>query len=477
MFDQPVPARTTEVATPSPRRSLRLDPEPRVVGAARRFLRTTLVDAGRSTWIDAAQLAVSELVTNSVLHANTPIEVSVEVGATTVRVEVRDDSPVLPMPRHWGETATTGRGLALVRAITSDSGVEMVDGGGKCVWFVIEGESFGETPFEPGNGDPTAAFDPALDAEPGQDVRARVAEDGTEVDLLAMPVLLWLAAQEHHEAVLRELHLLAADAGLPSLPGLPGLSPAALVAASQASSVLSSAVLAATRAALARGVEVVRLPPGHPSPIPKVPIRVDVALCVEPQEHDGFGALQDALDVGMRLGVAEQLLIRPALPEVVALRDWACEQVLAQTNGVPAAPWGAAAGPDLDSPDLEAALLPHPPSWDAGLVTGSEKVAIAADDSNRIAAISPAAARLLGWTPEELAGRRVVTIVPPHLREAHVAGFTRHLTTGQAHVLGVPVDLPVLCRDGRERLCRFVIDRVPAEAGRAVYVAWLTPLD
>jgi PAS domain S-box-containing protein len=38
---------------------------------------------------------------------------------------------------------------------------------------------------------------------------------------------------------------------------------------------------------------------------------------------------------------------------------------------------------------------------------------IAADDANRIVAVSRPLARLLGWRPEDLAGRRVVTVVPP----------------------------------------------------------------
>jgi len=38
----------------------------------------------------------------------------------------------------------------------------------------------------------------------------------------------------------------------------------------------------------------------------------------------------------------------------------------------------------------------------------------------------------------------VVTTIPPRLREAHVAGFSAHLSTGQAHVLGVALRLPAL---------------------------------
>ncbi len=66
--------------------------------------------------------------------------------------------------------------------------------------------------------------------------------------------------------------------------------------------------------------------------------------------------------------------------------------------------------------------------------------------------------------------------MPHRYREAHVAGFTRHLTTGEAHALGIPLDLPVLHADGHEIVCTFLIERVNAARGRSVYVAWLTPL-
>jgi PAS domain S-box-containing protein len=440
-------------------RSVYLAPEPRVVSAARKFVRSTLSDAGRDAWSDTAELAVSELVTNSVLHAGTAIEVAIEVSSSAVLVAVHDHSFVLPTQRHWGETATTGRGLALVRSITSQAGVDLLASGGKRVWFRLEDIAAGDS--GPASAGSAEFSDLGIDAILDQfEDDAAVAK----VDLVELPVLLWLAAQEHHEAVLRELFLL-------TVSGRSEVAALDLSRANRASAALSTAVAEAVLNASARGVEVVRLPEGHPSPLPQVPARVDASLRVALDDHDDFSALQDALDVGLRLGEATELLIRPALPEMVALRDWACEQVLAQVNGVPSAPW-----PGTDHPRFDANASPAP-CWDDALVRTSPRLAIAADDSNRLIALSPAATEFLGWAADELLGRRVVTIVPPQLREAHVAGFTRHLTTGQAHALGVEVDLPVLRRDGSEKLCRFLIDQVAADGGRSVYVAWLTVLE
>jgi PAS domain S-box-containing protein len=117
------------------------------------------------------------------------------------------------------------------------------------------------------------------------------------------------------------------------------------------------------------------------------------------------------------------------------------------------------------------------PVWDATLVRDSDRGVVAADDTNRIVAVSRPLAALLGWQVDDLVGRRVVTLIPPALREAHVAGFSRHLSTGEAHVLGRPVDLPVLRSDGTQVMCRFLVERAPTNPGRSVYVAWISPLE
>ncbi len=166
------------------------------------------------------------------------------------------------------------------------------------------------------------------------------------------------------------------------------------------------------------------------------------------------------------------MLTRPGLPEVIAVRDWACEQVIAQLNGLEPFPW-----PDSDWERFtqhEGAALAI--DWDPRQIADSDRGAIAADDSNRIIAISRPLADAIGWDVRELVGRRVIAIVPPRFREAHVAGFTRHLTTGQAHALGVELELPVLRADGTEVLCSFFIEADRTPSGRSVYVSWVTPV-
>jgi PAS domain S-box-containing protein len=115
-------------------------------------------------------------------------------------------------------------------------------------------------------------------------------------------------------------------------------------------------------------------------------------------------------------------------------------------------------------------------AWDLTAVRDSERGVVAADDSNRIVAISRPLARVLGHEPEELIGRRVVALIPHRLREAQVAGFTRHLTTGEAHVLDVPLALPVLRADGTEVRCRFLVQLAAQRGGHNLYHAWIEPL-
>jgi anti-sigma regulatory factor (Ser/Thr protein kinase) len=116
-------------------RSARLEPVPASARAARRLVRQALTEVDDESALFAAELAVSELVTNAVLHAATPVDLTIEITVDAITVSVRDLSPRLPAQRQPGETSTTGRGLALVAAVSDDFGVEPHRPTGKTVWF------------------------------------------------------------------------------------------------------------------------------------------------------------------------------------------------------------------------------------------------------------------------------------------------------------------------------------------------------
>lgn len=101
---------------------------------------------------------------------------------------------------------------------------------------------------------------------------------------------------------------------------------------------------------------------------------------------------------------------------------------------------------------------------------------IAADDEDRIVAISEPALRLLGYADaRELLGSRLVGIIPPRYRQAHLAGFTMHFLSGRALLVGRTVVVPALRRDGSEVDLAMTIRTERTEDGRTVFVADLHP--
>jgi anti-sigma regulatory factor (Ser/Thr protein kinase) len=89
--------------------------------------------------VDDAQLLVSELVTNSVLHsgasAGDGVLVRVELTRTMLRLEVEDPGREGAIgPRAGDAEQGGGFGLNLVQALSERWGVERVAVGGTRVW-------------------------------------------------------------------------------------------------------------------------------------------------------------------------------------------------------------------------------------------------------------------------------------------------------------------------------------------------------
>lgn len=115
----------------------RIDPAPRAASLARRFVRQTLTGAKLAPEvIETVELLTSELVTNIILHAGVPGELTVRMLPTAVRVQVRDQEAALPRLRVAKEMSESGRGLVLVDAMADAWGVEP-DRNGKTVWFEV----------------------------------------------------------------------------------------------------------------------------------------------------------------------------------------------------------------------------------------------------------------------------------------------------------------------------------------------------
>jgi anti-sigma regulatory factor (Ser/Thr protein kinase) len=122
-----------------------LPPEASSAAAARAALRDLLDPVptpGRSARatdpqaLDRVLLLTSEIVTNAILHARTPLRLTAVVDAGQVVVRVYDNLPLPPRRRSYGVDAGTGRGLHLLDALADHWGVQEYPAG-KCVWFSV----------------------------------------------------------------------------------------------------------------------------------------------------------------------------------------------------------------------------------------------------------------------------------------------------------------------------------------------------
>jgi anti-sigma regulatory factor (Ser/Thr protein kinase) len=125
------------------RAELELDGDPRSARAARHFLRERLAEWGiDDDSVDTAQLCLSELVNNVIMHAHASAELTVHVQDGRLSVVVRDRGGAQPGAAPSPDSdddplRVSGRGLTLVDALAHRWGTER-DGVGTTAWFVIE---------------------------------------------------------------------------------------------------------------------------------------------------------------------------------------------------------------------------------------------------------------------------------------------------------------------------------------------------
>jgi anti-sigma regulatory factor (Ser/Thr protein kinase) len=123
------------------RASSPLPADPQAPGNARRFLRATLREWGvEDDTVEAAELCVSELVTNAVIHTGTSSEVTAQLDPDFLTVTVRDGGGIGAVRRVLAPEdplMISGRGLGLVEALTTAWSAEH-GADGTTVWFEIE---------------------------------------------------------------------------------------------------------------------------------------------------------------------------------------------------------------------------------------------------------------------------------------------------------------------------------------------------
>lgn len=187
---------------PLNRSALSLGPGARGVQDARHWVVETCLDIGRPDLIECAELGVSELVTNALLHAEPPIRVRVRGTREHPRVEVCDSSterPLLPTALKDDDLLLTfGRGLGIVARSSEAWGAE-IEEDGKVVWFTPA------VTFAEGDGVRGMINAPASGPEP----RPAPTDDLLDVEILGVPLATYVGFQRHYRELRREVRLLA----------------------------------------------------------------------------------------------------------------------------------------------------------------------------------------------------------------------------------------------------------------------------
>lgn len=410
------------------------------------MIRDTLVASGREDLVDTAQLLVSEIVTNALVHAGTPVEVAFSFVDGGLRVEVSDGSPHLPTPRGYGPNAGTGRGLTLLQDLVEEWGVLARDQG-KTVWFVVA---------SPDRGRPGVKDHLALPGAAGAEPAARGPGSGDDpttlhVELFGVPLLLHEAWRQHAESLLREYLLASLD----------DTDVEAIEVHAQASDAIALLGEHIPPSGVGEDPEDVMVTATEPF------VTADrVTLIVPAGSVPNFDTLDRTLEAALDRVERGAFLTPPTQPEVQAFRAWLCGEVSRQQRGDAPTPWSS-----LEEPPLRA---PHLLRWDTDSVSGAADALLAADDADRIVAASPAAVRLLGYDTEaDVVGSRLISVIPARYRQAHLAGFTMHFLSGRAPLVGRPVRVPALRHDGSEVEVTLTLRIDRTTDGRAVFVAHL----
>jgi anti-sigma regulatory factor (Ser/Thr protein kinase) len=294
---------------------LLLEPEPQSVRRARVWIGGELERLGRADLVDAAELGVSELVTNAILHAEPPITVRLRGSRERPRVEVHDHSARPPrvgvdMTADDHLLATIGRGMGIVALYSRSWGAD-VSQDGKVVWFVPSGNPGVDVAEEGDVYDLAEAVDDAMaDAEP---VEAMVT-----IRLLGMPAQVFASFRGWYSEIRRELRLLSFEQG--------DRYPVAVE--------LGQVMLQVEHERrLARGVEHLdrAIADGLPS--------VDLEYLVPVTAPATMAWMHEVLERADRFCRDQSLLTVPATPQQLELMRWYAGEFTRQGAGAEPRPW------------------------------------------------------------------------------------------------------------------------------------------
>jgi anti-sigma regulatory factor (Ser/Thr protein kinase) len=182
---------------------LTLAPSPRAAADARRWVGDVCQRLERGDLVECAELGVSELVANAIIHAHAPFKVRVRGTASHPRIEVADGSTSPPVPpvRMPGDDdldllLTFGRGLAMVAQCATAWGAT-IESDGKIVWFEPAAQM-----RDDGSAEWVIDRHDESDSEP-------TSEAAVAIRLLGVDVPLYTSLHRQYNELRRELRLLS----------------------------------------------------------------------------------------------------------------------------------------------------------------------------------------------------------------------------------------------------------------------------
>src|SRR5215207_5339771 len=119
------------------RARLTLGPVLTAAAAGRQFVAEVCGHWGLQALAEPAALVASELVTNAVVHANTALELRVELHGARLQVAVHDQDPDLAGLLATKDGTDRGLGLEIVDQVAKAWGVRQDGAGGKTVWCTL----------------------------------------------------------------------------------------------------------------------------------------------------------------------------------------------------------------------------------------------------------------------------------------------------------------------------------------------------
>lgn len=291
---------------------LTLASSPRAAADARRWVGDICQRLQRGDLVECAELGVSELVANAILHASAPFRVRVRGTASHPRIEVVDGStspPVPPVPQMDDDLdllLTFGRGLSMVAQCAVAWGAT-IEADGKIVWFEPAAEMHGESGAEwvIDNSDlPTPGPEPTSDT-------------AREVSLLGIDVPLYSSLARQYHELRRELRLLSLShqSDYPLAGDLTSMF-------ADFERQFPDTYRDQIRAAEARGLR-----------------RVDVVFPMVREAGPVFVTMTEMFDVADAFCRAERLLSIARTPAQRALHNWLLDELVQQLDGAIAQRW------------------------------------------------------------------------------------------------------------------------------------------